>query len=165
MHQVLFSVCSDVGADDMSNDRHPMISMIDLGKENHPNDSTTESKTASGLIGWRSISLVILKVASNIVFSSRGRAFQPTTFDESDEETWLDQNRHWQWKSHLENTSKSNTWDLWHLRHWLHFWQLRTTISTFIETLEKRQHIFKRKTQNNWRNLVPRVSRFLWLRI
>ena len=30
---------------------------------------------------------------------------------------------------------KSNPWDswpeTWHLRHWLHFWQLRTTILTF----------------------------------
>ena len=28
--------------------------------------------------------------------------------------------------------------DLWPVRHWLHFWQLRTTISSFIVTLELR---------------------------
>ena len=34
--------------------------------------------------------------------------------------------------------SKNNPWYLWPLRHWFHFWQLRTTIWTFTVTLEKR---------------------------
>ena len=45
-------------------------------------------------------------------------------------ETWPEQQktRHDIWKTYSKSNPRP---DSWHLRHWLHFWQLRTTILTF----------------------------------
>ena len=57
------------------------------------------------------------------------------TIDQSDEKTWHDQKRPTylcivncvrQWA--LTIAAQDNPGDLWHLRHWLQFWQLRTWI-------------------------------------
>ena len=57
------------------------------------------------------------------------------TFVQSDEKTWHDQKidkDKYKYKDNdkdiLRKPPKSNSRDLWHLRHWLQFWQLRTWI-------------------------------------
>ena len=56
------------------------------------------------------------------------------TFVQSDEKTWHDQKKvdkdkyKDKDKDILRTPPKSNPRDLWHLRHWLQFWQLRTWI-------------------------------------
>ena len=65
--------------------------------------------------------------------------------DQSDEETWPDQQKNNDKDKDNEKDKDNDKWktppknnprDLWPLRHCSHFWQLRTTISTFTLTLE-----------------------------
>ena len=51
------------------------------------------------------------------------------TFDQNDERTWPDQKKTMKKDKY---TDKDNPRDLWHLRHWLQFWQLRTWIHDIV---------------------------------
>ena len=55
------------------------------------------------------------------------------TFDQSDEKTWPDQKKDNYKDKYKDKYKKQRQWqrqiiDLWHLRHWLQYWKLRTWI-------------------------------------